>query len=135
VCVFLACFARETAGAARIRHFLLPLLSRDDDTQTSGASRREMPTCVCCLKFESNFRRAAPLAAIRRGGNWRMADDMANDNSLVTSITLNVIAGHSSLPYADYVNLSALPASNRFKNVFNEDRIVIPGLVLRTIPE
>ena len=41
VCVFLACFARETAGAARIRHFLLPLLSRDDDTQTSGASRRE----------------------------------------------------------------------------------------------
>jgi hypothetical protein len=41
VCVFFACFARETAGAARIRHFLLPLLSRDDDTQTSGASRRE----------------------------------------------------------------------------------------------
>src|SRR5882724_1069618 len=41
VCVFFACFAREPAGAARIRHFLLPLLSRDDDTQTSGASRRE----------------------------------------------------------------------------------------------
>jgi hypothetical protein len=41
VCVFLHNFARETAGAARIRHFLLPLLSRDDDTQTSGASRRE----------------------------------------------------------------------------------------------
>jgi hypothetical protein len=41
VCVFVACFARETAGAARIRHFLLPRLSRDDDTQTSGASRRE----------------------------------------------------------------------------------------------
>jgi hypothetical protein len=41
VCVFFACFARETAGAARIRHFLLPLLSRDDNTQTSGASRRE----------------------------------------------------------------------------------------------
>jgi hypothetical protein len=41
VCVFLLPFARETAGAARIRHFLLPLLSRDDDTQTSGASRRE----------------------------------------------------------------------------------------------
>ena len=39
-----------------------------------------------------------------------MADDMANDGSLVTSITLNVIAGHSSLPYADCVNLSALPA-------------------------
>jgi hypothetical protein len=56
-----------------------------------------------------------------------MADDMTNDSSLVTSITLNVIAGHSSLPYADYINLSALPASNRFKNVFDEDRIVIPG--------
>jgi hypothetical protein len=41
VCVFFASFARETAGAARIRHFLLPLLSRDDDTQTSGVSRRE----------------------------------------------------------------------------------------------
>jgi hypothetical protein len=39
-----------------------------------------------------------------------MAEDMANDGSLVTSITLNVIAGHSSLPYADCVNLSALPA-------------------------
>ena len=33
-------FARETAGAARIRHSLLPLL-RDNDTQTSGVSRRE----------------------------------------------------------------------------------------------
>jgi hypothetical protein len=41
VCVFVTCFARETAGAARIRHSLLPLLSRDNDTQTSGASRRE----------------------------------------------------------------------------------------------
>jgi hypothetical protein len=39
-----------------------------------------------------------------------MTDDMTNDGSLVTSITRNVIAGHSSLPYADYVNLSALPA-------------------------
>jgi hypothetical protein len=34
-------FAHGTAGAARIRHSLLPLSSRDDDTQTSGASRRE----------------------------------------------------------------------------------------------
>jgi hypothetical protein len=41
VCVFFTHFAHGTAGAARIRHFLLPLLSRDDDTQTSGASRRE----------------------------------------------------------------------------------------------
>ena len=43
-----------------------------------------------------------------------MAEDMANDNSLVTSITLNVIAGLD-------------PASNPFKNVFDEDRTVIPG--------
>jgi hypothetical protein len=43
-------FARETAGAARIRHFLLPLLSRDDDTQPSGASRRE--NVDVCLLFE-----------------------------------------------------------------------------------
>ena len=41
VCVFFTHFAHGTAGAARIRHFLLPRLSRDDDTQTSGASRRE----------------------------------------------------------------------------------------------
>ena len=41
VCVFFTHFAHGTAGAARIRHFLLPLLSRDDDTQTSGVSRRE----------------------------------------------------------------------------------------------
>ena len=43
-----------------------------------------------------------------------MADDMANDGTVVTSITLNVIAGLD-------------PASNRFKNVFDEDRTVIPG--------
>ena len=40
-----------------------------------------------------------------------MADDMANCGALVTvAITRDVIAGHSSLPYADCVNLSALPA-------------------------
>ena len=38
--IFVLPFARETAGAARIRHSLLPLL-RDNETQTSGASRRE----------------------------------------------------------------------------------------------
>ena len=72
-----------------------------------------------------------------------MADDMANNGPVVTdAITLDVIA------WLD-------PASNRFKNVFDEDRTVIPGhakhepgisrfpdvqlhilgLVLRTIPE
>jgi len=43
-----------------------------------------------------------------------MADDMTNDGTVVTSIALNVIAGLD-------------PASNRFKNVFDEDRTVIPG--------
>ena len=43
-----------------------------------------------------------------------MADDMTNHSSLVTLITLNVMAGLD-------------PASNRFKNVFDEDRTVIPG--------
>ena len=38
--IFVLPFARETAGAARIRHSLLPLL-RDNETQTSGVSRRE----------------------------------------------------------------------------------------------
>jgi hypothetical protein len=72
-----------------------------------------------------------------------MADDMANNGTVVTdAITLDVIAGLD-------------PASNSFKNVFDEDRTVIPGhakhepgisrfpdvqlhilgLVLRTIPE
>src|SRR6267142_409687 len=37
--IFVLPFARETAGAARIRHSLLPLL-RDNETQTSGVSRR-----------------------------------------------------------------------------------------------
>ena len=34
-------FAHETAGAARIRHSLLPRFSRDNDMQTSGKSCRE----------------------------------------------------------------------------------------------
>jgi hypothetical protein len=42
VCVFATCFARETAGAARIRHSLLPHFLGDNDTQSSGASRREI---------------------------------------------------------------------------------------------
>jgi hypothetical protein len=45
-----------------------------------------------------------------------MADDMANYRRVVTvTITGDVIAGHSSLPYADYVDLSALPAIHPFR--------------------
>ena len=44
-----------------------------------------------------------------------MADDMTNYRRVVTgAITSDVIAGLD-------------PASNRFKNVFDEDRTVIPG--------
>jgi hypothetical protein len=39
--IFFLPFAHETAGAARIRHSLLPRFEGDNDTQTSGASRRE----------------------------------------------------------------------------------------------
>ena len=38
--LFLHDFAHETAGAARIRHSLLPR-SRENDMQTSGVFRRE----------------------------------------------------------------------------------------------
>jgi hypothetical protein len=39
---FLYAFARETAGAARIRHSLRPLISRAGNfQQSSGAMRRE----------------------------------------------------------------------------------------------
>src|SRR6266446_1999289 len=38
--IFVLPFAHGTAGAARIRHSLLPLL-RDNETQTSGKSCRE----------------------------------------------------------------------------------------------
>ena len=42
VCGFLLVhFAHEIAGAARIRHSLLPHFEGDNETQTSGVSRRE----------------------------------------------------------------------------------------------
>src|SRR5579862_7793277 len=41
VCAFFCAVAHETAGAARIRHSLLPLLWRDNETQASGRSCRE----------------------------------------------------------------------------------------------
>ena len=41
VCAFFVHLAHETAGAARTRHSLLPLLGRDNEVQTSGKSCRE----------------------------------------------------------------------------------------------
>src|ERR1700681_230536 len=56
VCVFFTHFAHGTAGAARIRHFLLPLLSRDTKRKPRASPAARMWTCACCLKFESKFR-------------------------------------------------------------------------------
>src|SRR6476619_1715863 len=56
VCVFLVHFAHETAGAARTRLSLRPLLLRGPKvTQTSDASRRENAGAYSrgCLKTES----------------------------------------------------------------------------------
>jgi hypothetical protein len=47
-----------------------------------------------------------------------MVDDMPNYKMLVTATTPDVIAGLD-------------PAGNRFKNVFDEDRTVIPGRAQR----
>ena len=50
-----------------------------------------------------------------------MADDMTNYRRVVTdAITSDVIAGHSSLPYADYVNLSALPAIHPLRKTLSK---------------
>jgi hypothetical protein len=62
VCVFFATFAREIAGAARIRSSLRPswdrlrpLLFGANDLQTSGAARRDIaaPCPIGCLKVKS----------------------------------------------------------------------------------
>jgi hypothetical protein len=53
--IFVLPFARETAGAARIRHSLLPLL-RDNETQTSGASRRENADVYALFDIRIDFR-------------------------------------------------------------------------------
>src|ERR1700687_2597943 len=68
VCVFVTCFAHETAGAARVRHSLLPLLSRDNETQTSGTSRREN-TDVYLVEFRIGSR---PGTRILPPSNFRL---------------------------------------------------------------
>ena len=44
-------FAHETAGAARIRHSLLPPVGEDNDMHTSGAVRGE--NAGVCLLFDN----------------------------------------------------------------------------------
>ena len=53
-------FAHETAGAARIRHSLLPL-RRENDWQTSGAMRRENAKLYPCRPGEGRDPYAAAL--------------------------------------------------------------------------
>src|SRR5712664_4170916 len=95
---------------------------------TQGFSRRacggrttypEMPTMRSCSPSRYSVSTVSSVRqTIRLGGNWRMADDMTNYRRVVTvAITRDVIAGHSSLPYADYVNLSALPAIHHFRKM------------------
>jgi hypothetical protein len=49
-------FAHETAGAARIRHSLLPHFSRGNVLAQLGQHRAaRMRTRICCLKFESQL--------------------------------------------------------------------------------
>ena len=52
--LFMHDFAHETAGAARIRHSLLPRL-RDNDTQTSGKSCRENADVYQVLEIETEM--------------------------------------------------------------------------------
>jgi hypothetical protein len=80
--------AHGAAGASDTRLSLRPLLSRDDDTQTSGASRREMPTCVCCLKFES-------ISAALHSSQRRDVQELGN-------------AGHSAATIASSPSVSAV---------------------------
>jgi hypothetical protein len=57
VCALLVHIAHETAGAARIRHSLRPLISEDrkDYLQTSGAPRRGIAMiCLCVEYFQSS---------------------------------------------------------------------------------
>jgi len=51
VCAFFVHIAHETAGAARIRHSLLPH-SRDNEMQASGKSCRENADVYLLLEIE-----------------------------------------------------------------------------------
>src|SRR4051794_33915366 len=62
---FLRPYARETAGAARIRHSLLPHLG-DNETQTSGVLCRE--NAEAYLLFENLNSRGAAAVMIERAG-------------------------------------------------------------------
>jgi len=72
VCVFHHLIAHETAGAARIRLSLRPLLFRGcESTQSSGASRREIAkhwllSAIGCLNLNRNFTASLPATNAKR---------------------------------------------------------------------
>jgi hypothetical protein len=66
VCVFLCTFAHETAGAARIRHSLLPLFWRDNETQASGACRRENADVYLVFELNCNSHRVIARSTLVR---------------------------------------------------------------------
>src|ERR1700716_4040437 len=99
-------------------------MSAEMKADTRGFSRRTCggrhaapatPTIRSCSPSRYSVSTVSSVRqTIRRGGNWRMADDMANYRGVViVTITGDVIAGHSSQPYADFLNLSTLPAIHR----------------------
>ena len=51
VCAFFAQIARETAGAARIRHSLLPSFGGTTKRKPRASRAARMRTRICCLKF------------------------------------------------------------------------------------
>src|SRR4051812_17983646 len=82
---FSTCFAHETAGAARIRHSLLPHLG-DNETQTSGTSCRENADVYPLFENLSARRpgqastASADPGPIRRGGDEAHAVEWPSPN-------------------------------------------------------
>src|ERR1700750_2047656 len=81
-CAFFAtCFARETAGAARIRHSLLPHFSGDNDTQTSGTNvPRECGRTFAVEKWKSKCHNV--IASQRVGAKRRPMTGSAKQSTL-----------------------------------------------------
>jgi hypothetical protein len=127
---FLYPFCTRDRGCSAHPAFPAPSSLRDTKRKPGASPAARMWTCICCLKFESKLsirhcEQAArdnktviawlDLALTGRSRaprhlDWtRLSLEYWADRSS-RAITRDVIAGHSSLPYTDYVNLSALPA-------------------------
>ena len=98
VCISFVHVAHETAGAARIRHSLRPLIGEGESyLQTSGATRREnaatYPTVIVRLDRTTQYSRDADdrTDKPRRTGS----PAFAGDDSLVWGDTIPVIASEA----------------------------------------